>query len=134
MPGVEFQYEIHGTEELKRTLAPETIKTPLSEGIKKITLWLHKEVVTSTPVDTGRLRAGVTSQIAAEFGKVANSVYYASFVEYGTSKMEARHVTPGTSTRVLGKGPFIRSMEQLQGKIGEFLKGIGEAISVRWGK
>ena len=132
MPGIEFDYKVEGAEELKKKLTGDIVKTPLSEGLKKLIAWLHREVSTSTPVDTGRLRAGVTSEVAAEFGKVANSVYYAGFVEYGTSKMEARHVLPGTSTRVLGKGPFTRGMEELNKRIGDFLKDIGEAISVRF--
>lgn len=133
MAGVEFGFEIKGTEELVKKLRPETVKTPLAEGLKKITLFLHREVQTSTPVDTGRLRSSVTSQVAAEFGRVGTNVFYAPFVEYGTAKMEARHVMPGTSTRVYGKGPFTRGMEELQKRVGEFIKDIGQVIEARFG-
>lgn len=133
MAGIDFAFKIKGAAEIAKKLQKETIMQPLAEGIKKITLFLDREVKMATPVDTGRLRSSITSQITAEFGKVGTNVNYASFVEYGTKKMESRHVTEGSSVRVKGKGMFAYGMEKLQAKIGEFLKDIGNAISVRFG-
>lgn len=134
MAGIKFGFKMIGAEALAKKLSnTNNVKSPLSEGIRKITLWLDGMVKQSTPVDTGRLRSGVTSQISPDLGIVGNRVEYASFVEYGTKRMEARHVTPGLSTRVKGKGPFTYAMEKLQEKMGEFLKDIANAIEVRFG-
>ncbi len=133
MAGIGFAFQIKGAAEIAKKLKKETITQPLADGIKKITLFLDREVKVSTPVDTGRLRASITSQVTAEFGKVGTNVNYASFVEYGTKRMEARHVVEGSSVRILGKGMFTYGMEKLQARIGEFLKDIGNAISVRFG-
>ena len=132
--GVSFEFEPISKKKTLEKLDKKTIKEPLSKSISKITRWLDGMVEQSTPVDTGRLRASITSQVSGETGKVGTNVEYASFVEYGTSKMEARYVTPGTFQRVKGKkGPFAYSMEQLQEKLGDFLKELGEAIKVRFG-
>ena len=132
MAGTGFTLEIKGDKELAKKLKKETITQPVGEGIKKITLFLDREIKMATPVDTGRLRSSVTSQITAEFGKVGTSVQYSSFVEYGTKKMEARHVEGGR--RVFGQGMFAYGLQKLQARIGEFLKDIGNAISVGWNK
>jgi len=55
----------------------------------------EKEVKIRTPVDTGRLRNSIhIESIKTEGdmweGEVGTDVEYASFVEYGTSKMAAR--------------------------------------------
>ena len=130
---MKFNLTVLGVEALKSKLKKDTVKEPVDSGIRKITLWAHKTVMQSTPVDTGRLRASATSQILGEMGKIGTNVEYAQFVEYGTRYMEPRHVVEGSSTRVLGKGPFTYTMEKLQEKIKEFLGEIGKAIEVRFG-
>ncbi len=133
MAGIGFSLEIKGLENLTKKLKSETIKKPLAEGIKKITLFLDKEIKMATPVDTGRLRSSIISKVTPEFGTVGTNIKYATFVEYGTKRMEARHVTPGSSIRIFGLGMFGYGMKRLQEKLGEFLKDIGNAIEVRWG-
>jgi HK97 gp10 family phage protein len=130
---MKFDFKVIGLELLKSKLQKDTVKEPVDEGIKKITLWTHRTAMQSTPVDTGRLRASVTSQRLGEMGKVGTNVQYAQFVEYGTKHMEPRHVVEGSATRQLGKGPFTYTMEKLQEKIKEFLGEIGKAIEVRFG-
>ena len=121
-----------GVEALLKKLDKKTITTPLAEGIKKITLWLEGLVKMSTPVDTGRLRGSITSEVKPLYGKVGTMVEYAPFVEHGTRYMEARHVTEGSSTRILGQGMFAYALEQLKEKLPEHLKEIGGKISAQW--
>ena len=42
MAGIETRIEVKGTEELNKKLQPKTVKDPLGEGIKKITLALDR--------------------------------------------------------------------------------------------
>lgn len=121
-----------GAEKLSKKLKPETITKPLSEGLKKITLSLEGLTKKATVVDTGRLRSSIVSEVAAEFGKVATNVSYAEAVEFGTAKMEARHMEGGT--KVFGIGMFAYGLKQLKGKMGNLLKGIGIAIEKRFNK
>lgn len=133
MAGIGFTLEIKGVEKLIKKLQSETVKKPLAEGIKKITLFLDREVKMATPVLNSRLRPSITSLVTPEFGTVGTIVDYATFVEYGTKKMQARHVMPGSSVRVFGLGMFGYGMKRLQEKLGDFLKGIGNAIEVKFG-
>ena len=131
MAGVGFDIKLIGLEKIIKGLGEKTIKDPLAAGIKKIILFLDREVKPATPVDTGRLRSSITSKTYPDFGTIGTNVSYASFVEYGTKKMEARHIESGK--RVYGLGMFGYGLKQLQSKIGDFLKGIGEAIEVKFG-
>ena len=145
MAGIGFSFKIIGLEQLAKKLKPETVKSPLSEGIKKITLYVHKQATMATPVGTpestgrkgymgGSLRASIERglTLTPTQGKIATLIPYASFVEYGTVKMEARHVE-GSAKRVYGLGMFGYGMKKLQEKIGDFLKDIGHAIEVKFG-
>lgn len=121
---------VEGTEELMRKLGPERIKNPVQEAIKKITKFLMDTVRVSTPVDTARLRSNITSKVIGETGEVATNVEYAPFVEYGTVRMEARHVMMGTSRRIFGEGMFTYSIGQLRHHIDDFTKDLGDKIKV----
>ncbi len=132
MAGISFGFRLLGRLALSKVLSPETVNTPLSQGIRKITLFVHRETTKATPVDTGRLRASITQEISPFQGIVGTNVNYASFVEYGTKKMEARYVESGW--RVYGLGMFGYAMKLLQSKIGEFIKNIGHGIEVKFGQ
>ena len=54
-----------------------------------------------------------------------------SFVEYGTDKMEARHVE-GTNTRILGTGPFAYAMEQFKAGVKNGAKEIAKDVENRF--
>lgn len=125
--------KILGIEQLLKKLRKETIKEPVDDGIRKATLWTERTVKVSTPVLENRLRPSITSQIIGQTGRVGTNVQYAPFVEYGTRKMEARHVVEGSSVRVLGKGMFTYTMELLKEKIKEFTTDIGKSIMARFG-
>ena len=103
------------TDKLRNALSSDkTIKEPMANGIKKATLYCEGEVKKRTPVDKNRLRPSITHEIKPEKALVSTNVLYAPHVEYGTKFMEARHVEPGSSTRVLGTGPFTESLEVLK--------------------
>ena len=124
--------KVLGIEQLLKKLQKETIKEPVDQGIKKATRWTERTLKQSTPVDSGRLRSSYSSQVLGQTGRIATNVQYAQFVEYGTRKMEARHVVKDSTTRVLGKGMFTYTMELLKEKIGEFITDIGKAIQARF--
>jgi len=134
MAGIGLAFQIKGASEISKKLKKETITQPLAEGIKKLTLFLDREVKVATPVDTDRLRSSITSQVTAEFGKVGTNVNYATFVEYGTKKMSSRHVTEGSSIRIKEKGMFAFGLEKVKEKLGKFMADIGVAIEQRWNK
>jgi hypothetical protein len=124
--------KILGVEQLVKKLN-RAIKEPVDKGIKEVTLWTEKTVKVSTPVDENRLRPSMTHHIEGQVGRVGTITDYAPFVEYGTRKMEARHVVEDSAIRVLGKGMFTYTMELLKDKIKEFTTDIGKAIMARFG-
>ena len=97
--GVSLQ--IIGLDKLKKKLQPKNVEQPLNDGVKKATLLLDREVKQATVVDTGRLRASMTSQFGAGFGQVGTNVEYAPIVEFGSGNIPARHMEGGT--KVLGE-------------------------------
>ena len=123
--------KIIGLEALHEKCSKETIKKPLTDGIKKLVFALEREVKTSTVVDTDRLRSSVFSKYGDNKGMVGTNVQYAPFVEYGTARMEARHMEGGG--KVLGQGMFSYATEQIKKKMSGFLKEIGAHIEQRWG-
>lgn len=128
-----FNLQLIGKDILLRKLEPPNFKKPVSEAIRKITVWYHQTVIVSTPVDTNRLRSSIYAKHEGESGSVFTSnVQYAGFVEYGTHKMKARHVERGSQVRVLGKGMFTYALELLHEKMPDFGKDIIKAIKVRF--
>ena len=121
-----------GIEKLSKALSKETVKQPLEAGIKKIILLLDRFIKQSTPVDTGRLRASIIPEVQPLYGKVGTIVQYAPFVEYGTARMDARHVSPGSQIRVFGEGMFSHGSKLVMEKFPELLKEIGVAIQSKW--
>jgi len=130
MTGLKF--EVVGVEALLRKLSKDNFKQPISDSIKKMTVWFEANVKVSTPVDTGRLRSSIAARINPQEGQVFTNVKYAPFVEYGTHKMEARHVERGSSARKLGQGMFSYTLEQLQNKMRDFTNDLVKSIKVRF--
>lgn len=124
--------KILGKDELLRKLDQHNFNKPVSDAIRKMTIWFEANVKVSTPVDTGRLRSSIASRIEPQAGEIFTNVQYAPFIEYGTHKMEARHVMRGSSARIKGKGMFTYTLEQLQQKMSESLGGLAQAIKVRF--
>lgn len=123
MAGIETRIEVKGVEELNKKLQPKTVKEPLADGIRKITLELDRTAKMATPVDIGFLGASITNEIAPEYGKIMVQTDYASFVELGTKKMEARHIVG--SKRVYGLGMFGYAIQVISKKMGDFMKELG---------
>ena len=130
MAGIDVKLELKGLQELQKKLQKQNVIQPLNEGLKKATLLLDREVKQATVVDTGRLRASITSKFASDFGQVGTNVQYAPFVEYGRGTMEARHMEGGT--KVLGKGMFAYALEKLQDKMKGLLGDVANSIEARW--
>ncbi len=155
MSGLGIGLQMLGTRKLLNALeGQKTIKDPLAAAIRKITLFLDRTTKMATPVDTGRLRSSITSQITAEFGQVGTNVEYASFVEFGRGmsvglgSRGGALINPFTIGQRSGTGHHIENghrvwdglgmfgyaMKQLQAKMGGYLKELGDNISVRWGQ
>jgi len=129
--GVNLKITIKGIDKLKKKLDTPTIKKPLDDGIKKIALVLEGLIKKSTVVDTGRLRSSITATTTAEFSKVATNVNYASHVEFGNERMDARHMEGGT--KVLGGlGMFGFGLQELNKKMGNLVKDIGSKIETKF--
>lgn len=127
---VSVRLELKGLQELQGKLKEKNITQPLAEGIKKATILLDREVKMATPVDTGRLRASMTSKFASDFGQVGTLVEYAPAVEYGRGAMEARHMEG--AAKILGKGMFTYALEKLKDKMKDLLGDVANKIETRW--
>jgi hypothetical protein len=81
---------------MKRKQANTRVVLP--EALRKATLYLHGQVKTSiarginaeVAVDTGRFLNSVDFDSSGNESRVFTDLEYAKFIEYGTSKMEAR--------------------------------------------
>ena len=129
---VKLNFAVTGVEKVLQKMDAATVDKQLADSIKKITMWFHSTVMTSTPVVNSRLRSSISSMITPTSGRVFTNIEYAPFVEYGTKRMEARHVEKGSSTRRLGKGPFTYTLEQLEAKMESFIGEMGKAIKARF--
>lgn len=139
MAGIEIELEIKGMEKIQQKLEREALLgSPLRQTMGRAALVLEREVKIATPVDTGRLRASVLPTISPDsvplWAKVGTNVKYASYVEYGTVKMDARHVTEGSSVRIKGKGMFAYAFEKVKDKIDALLVKAEELVKAEWEK
>ncbi len=81
----------------------------------KVALMIERESKIFAPVDTGRLRASIHTEMEGELvWKVCTNVYYAIYQEFGTRKMKAhpfmrpavavvKHALPGMLKSVTAK-------------------------------
>ncbi len=114
---------VEGVERLLKKLAPANIRRPVMSGLQRIALKLERVIKQATVVDTGRLRASIGHSFGESSAIIATSVQYAKFVEFGTSRMESRHME-GT-IKILGEGGSFQYgmhklpeiLEEEQGKI-----------------
>jgi len=90
----------------------------ISNGLKKLTLKVEAFAKKSTVVDTGRLRSSITHEIGKDSARLGTIVEYAEFVEYGTIKMEPRHME--AATKVLGQGMMAYTVEKMGNDIRAF--------------
>ena len=134
----EIEMSIEGMEQLQKKLSDVAGSKSFDETIKEATLKLHNYVKITTPVDTGRARASIWNVIGNKgvrtWGKVGTNVFYYPFIEFGTKKMEARHVTPESSIRILGEGPFAHSITEFKKDMPEIANQIAIGIENTWNK
>jgi len=103
----------------------------LSKGAERIGVRLEALIKKATPVDTGNLRSSITTRTNGMQTVVGSDVVYAQFVEYGTKRMEARHVEGGQK-RILGVGPFAYGVSQLEAGVANQEKEIAKDIENRF--
>ena len=68
----------------------ENVLERLQKDIEKAALTLEKNAKENCPVDTGRLRASITTEVGNLEAEVGTNVEYATSVEFGTSKQKAQ--------------------------------------------
>lgn len=82
----------------------ETVKKNIKSSLKSCAYAVERDAKKATPVDTGRLRGSITSDVSNidEYEcEVGTNVEYASYVEYGTYKMAARpFLRPAYNTNI----------------------------------
>lgn len=93
------------------------INSDLTPALAKAAIYMQGEVKSSiagqraemTSVDTGRFLNSINYQAIQTLARVWTDIEYAKFLEYGTSKMNARH-------------HFFNSVARNQAKVTEILK------------
>jgi HK97 gp10 family phage protein len=82
--------KIEGLEDLQRALerAPAEANAALRNAMQRSTYRVQAEAQKRAPVDTGRLRASITTAVnqvpEGIEGRVGSAVFYAPYMEYGT--------------------------------------------------
>ncbi len=110
---MKFTLKFIGGKKLFNALkSSKTISKPLDNGIRRITLQYDNLVKKATVVDTGRLRSSIHHELNPKRASVGTNVVYAQFVEYGTSRMAARHMEG--SSKVLDEGMFAYAWGKLK--------------------
>jgi HK97 gp10 family phage protein len=66
------------------------VQDGVAKQIAKSTLTIESNAKRNAPVDTGRLRSSIASEITRTRGGVGVGVKYATFIEFGTYKMAAK--------------------------------------------
>lgn len=82
-----FEWSAQGVD-FAKALNPSAATAAMERGLSKGLTVIANQVKVETPVDTGRLRAGTTTEIRHQggdiVGVVGNNASYALFVEEGT--------------------------------------------------
>ena len=68
----------------------EDVLKGLQKNIEKAALTLERQAKQNCPVDTGKLRASITTEVGKLEAEVGTNVEYAQCVEFGTSKQSAK--------------------------------------------
>ncbi|AII58087.1 hypothetical protein ASJ33_05630 [Dehalococcoides mccartyi] len=121
-----------GADEIIKALTNKDILSNVNKELSKLAIKMANRAKKATVVDTGRLRASIATQISDLSAEIGTNVEYAPFVEFGTSKMEARHLEG--SSKVLGEGMFTFAANNSQEDIDKFSDEMGKIMSDRWPK
>lgn len=68
----------------------EDVLEGLQKNIENAALLLERNAKQNCPVDTGKLRASITTEVGKLEAEVGTNVEYAQCVEFGTSKQSAK--------------------------------------------
>ncbi len=153
---MDITIQVTGWDELvKKVNDPALLGEPMRGFFNNSTLTIQRNVQTLTPVDTGRLRASVTSLVDTaplpQYGEVGTNVFYGPFVENGnrphyplTGAMTGWAARPGMNVyalvRAIGRrGTRARRMfqqgaQQSMAAIEGYLRQAASEIEDRWGK
>ena len=82
---------------------PEKLKGAVSNIINKVTLLTERYAKILTPVDTGRLRSSISSQIRPMSSTVSTHTNYARYVHDGTRYMSPRPFMRQGADQALGQ-------------------------------
>lgn len=81
----EFTVTIEGVEALRRALSdPELVAGPVRDFLQRSAFTVEARAKQAVPVDTGRLRASITTRVEPLRAIVGSNLIYAAFVEFGT--------------------------------------------------
>lgn len=112
--GIEITVE---KEQVSRDLK-KGAKEPISKGLGNLALKMEAALKKGTVVDTGRSRAAWTRRVTQDTAVLGNNVQYSPFWNYGTQKMEPRHMEG--SNKILGQGTTSYVIEQMDDDIKAF--------------
>jgi len=112
----DFSIKVTGNKEVASALDKGVEK--LSDKIKTLAVKVEGRVKKATVVDTGELRSSVVHELGGNWARIGSNIEYASFIEYGTSKMEARHMEGGS--KVLGQGMMGYTLETMRDDLKDF--------------
>ena len=88
---LEIKITSDGEKILKKFNNTTTVEKDVSKLIKDTLYNIEKDAKQQCPVDTGRLRGSITTNIISTYsGEVGNNVEYAGWVEYGTRYQSAQ--------------------------------------------
>lgn len=128
MAGLNFSMVLQGAGQLSKKLDKNTLADPIRLVLTKAVSLLQREVLTTTPVDTGRLRgswvAVVDQSKIATFAQLGTNVPYGEYLEHSDKK-----------PRGVGRIPFLQpAVAKLQGTIGKLLSEARSMLEQRWGR
>ena len=137
-PSTQAKLELDGLDRLLGSLDPRFTTEPIRRLLKKLASAAEADAKKSAPVNTGRLRASITTSIDSTgrpplWAKVGSNVFYAPYMEYGTGLLAegspakgGRHYPPASALQLWAS----RVVPEL-GDAGGFL--IARAIGRRGG-
>lgn len=104
-------------DELGKRFHKVDINRAVQGAIETFAFTIERESKMATPVDTGRLRSSILTDIGNLQARIAPHVFYATYVHEGTSKMAARpFMSIGLSRAEVrlygGKNPFVTAIEK----------------------
>lgn len=81
---------IKGMDALRKQLTELATAKGLAKGLNKATLRVERTAKELAPVNTGFLKASISSNVYDDYGEVVAGTEYAKFLEFGTFKMVAQ--------------------------------------------